>query len=300
MRTAFLGTSSFAAAVLGRLADSEHRPSIVVSPPDRPQGRGRRLGPPPAAAKALELGLELEQTADASAPATVERIRASGAEAAVVCAFGQIIREPLLSGICLLNVHPSLLPRWRGAAPIERAILAGDEQTGVAIMRVTEGLDAGPVALSERVAIGEDDFGALSTRLARLGGELATRALDLLAAGALELVEQDDTRATYAEKIRPEERRLDPARPAPELARRVRALNPHIGAYLELAGNDRLGVRMASAETGKLAPGELAADGELLLGCSQGVLRIAVVQPPGRRPMTSEAYLRGNDLPRLA
>jgi len=299
LRTAFLGTSSFAVAILHRLAGSEHRPSFVVSQPDRPHGRGRRLRPPPVAAAAAELGLALEQTADASAPAVLARIRDSGAEAAVVCAFGQIIREPLLTGICLLNVHPSLLPRWRGAAPIERAILAGDAQTGVTIMRLAEGLDSGPIALSEAVRIGEDDFGGLSARLERLGGELTVRALDLLEAGSLELVAQDEAAATYAEKIRPEERRLDPARPASELARRVRALTPHIGAYVELAGGGRLGVREASAEHGSLAPGELAAEDELLLGCSPGVLRIATVQPAGRTPMTSEAYLRGNALPRL-
>jgi len=294
LRTAFLGTSSFAVAILRRLADSEHRPSLVLTQPDRPRGRGRRLGPPPVAEAAVELELDLEQTDDASGPGALERIRASGAEAGVVCAFGQIIREPLLSELCLLNVHPSLLPRWRGAAPIERAILAGDDRTGVAIMRVAEALDAGPVALAERVTVGEDDFGALSARLERLGGELVVRALDLLAGGTLELVEQDDSEATYADKIRSEERRLDPGRPASELARVVRALTPHIGAYLELAGGERLGVRAARAEPGALARGELLAEGGLVLGCSEGVLRITEVQPPGRRPMASDAYLRGH------
>ena len=299
MRTVFLGTSSFAVAILRRLADSEHRPSLVLTQPDRPQGRGRRLGGPPVAEATLELGLALEQTEDVGDPVVLDRIRASGAEAGVVCAFGQLIREPLLSEICLLNVHPSLLPRWRGAAPIERAILAGDERTGVAIMRLTEGLDAGPIALAEPVVIGEDDFGALAARLERLGGELLVRALDRLAAGRLELAPQADSEATYAEKISPAERRLDPARPAAELARVVRALTPHIGAYLELAGGERLGVRAASLEPGDLAPAELVADGDLRLGCAEGVLRVAVVQPPGRKPMTSEAYLRGNDVPRL-
>jgi methionyl-tRNA formyltransferase len=299
LRTAFFGTSSFAVAILRRLADTAHRPALVLTPPDRPQGRGRRLGRPPVAQAATELELELEQIEDASDAGVLERVRASGAEAGVVCAFGQIIREPLLSELCLLNVHPSLLPRWRGAAPIERAILAGDEWTGVTIMRLAEGLDSGPIALAERVAIGEDDFGRLAPRLERLGGELLVRALDSLAAGELELVEQDDSEATYAEKIRPEERRLDLGRPAPELARLVRALTPQIGAYLELAAGERLGVRAASAEPGALAPGELLADGDLLLGCSEGVLRIREVQPAGRKPMSSEAYLRGNPPPRL-
>lgn len=299
MRTAFLGTSSFAVAILRRLSESAHRPELVVSQPDRPRGRGRRMRTPPVAEAAAELGLELIQTDDASEPGVLVRMRERAVEAGVVCAFGQIIREPLLSDVCLLNVHPSLLPRWRGAAPIERAILAGDAQTGVAIMRVVEGLDAGPVALAEELAIGEDDFGALAKRLEGLGGELLVRALDLLAAGSLELTEQDEGEATYAEKIDPAERRLDPRRPASELGRRVRALTPHIGAYLELAGGARLGVRTARAEAGELAAGELRADGDLLLGCGEGALRITAVQPPGGREMAARAYLRGNAVPRL-
>ena len=237
MRTAYLGTSDFAATVLRRLADSPHRPALVVTPPDRRQGRGRKVTPPPAALAARELGLELLQAENVNEEAALERIRAAAPEAVVVCAFGQLIREPLLSELPMLNVHPSLLPRWRGAAPIERAIMAGDERTGVCVMRLTAGLDSGPVALREEVAIGpEEDFEALSARLAELGGELLVRALDLQAEGKLEFAEQDEDGVTYAEKIEPAERRLDPARPAAELAAKVRALTPHVGAYLETAG----------------------------------------------------------------
>src|SRR5262249_53512438 len=144
----------------------------------------------------------------------------------------------------MLNVHPSLLPRWRGAAPIERAIMAGDEATGVSVMQVGAGLDSGPVALREEVAIGaEDDFESLSGKLSALGAELLGRALDLQVEGALELAAQDEKRATYAEKIGAGDRRLDPARSAVELARTVRALTPHVGAYLETAAGERLGVR---------------------------------------------------------
>ncbi len=151
MRTAYLGTSEFAAAVLRRLAGSRHRPRLVVTPPDRPRGRGRRSGSPPAALVARELEIDLLQAENVNDGAALERIRAAGPEALAVCAFGQLIREPLLSELPLLNVHPSLLPRWRGAAPIERAIMAGDARTGVSIMRLTAGLDSGPVAMREEV-----------------------------------------------------------------------------------------------------------------------------------------------------
>ena len=209
--------------VLRRLAESAHRPALVVTPPDRPKGRGRRLTPPPASVAATELGLEVLQVESVNRPEAIETIRAARADLGVVCAFGQLIKDPLLSELPMLNVHPSLLPRWRGAAPIERAILAGDAETGVTIMRVGSGFDSGPLALSEPVAIQrDDDYGTLAARLAELGGELVVRALDLNASGELEFSEQDDSEATYAEKIEPAERRLDPTRPATELERTVR------------------------------------------------------------------------------
>ena len=300
MRTVYLGTSGFAAAVLRDLAESAHRPLLVVTPPDRPQGRGRRTQSPPAAEAARERGIDLLQVADVNEEPALERIRAAAPEAVAVCAFGQMIREPLLSEWPMLNVHPSLLPRWRGAAPIERAIMAGDAATGVSVMRVTAGLDSGPVALSEGVAIGaEDDFESLSAKLAALGAELLVRALDLLAGDKLEFAEQDEERATYAEKIAAEDRRLDPARAAAELARAVRALTPHVGAYLEVAGGERLGVRRARSVDVGVRKGELRAEwGALLLGCGQGALRLEVVQPPGGRPMPADAFLRGHPVPR--
>jgi methionyl-tRNA formyltransferase len=303
LKVAYLGTSKFAVAVLRRLADSSHRPTVVVTPPDRPRGRGRHLAPPPAAEAAKDLGLELHQTESVNLDSTVAAVRATGAELGVVCAFGQLIKDPLLSELEMLNVHPSLLPRWRGAAPIERAIMAGDGGTGVSILRVTAGLDSGPVALQEAVGIaGHEDYGALAARLAELAGELVLRALDLREAGTIEFTDQDESEATYAEKISPQERRLDPARPAIELERTVRALNPHIGAYLELNGGERLGVRAATAEPESGAePGRLAAAGDaLVLGCAQGRLRLDVVQPAGKTPMPADAYLRGHAVPSLA
>ena len=301
-RTAYLGTSNFAATVLRRLAESPHRPALVVTPPERPRGRGRKALPAPVAETAAELGLELLQTPNVNDPASLERIRAAKPDVAAVCAFGQLIREPLLSDCLMLNVHPSLLPRWRGAAPIERSIIAGDEETGVSIMRVTAGLDSGPVALQERVPVGPgEDFGSLAARLAGVGAELLVRALDLREGGELQLTEQDDEQATYAEKIDASDRRLDPALPAEELARRVRALTPHVGAFVQLDGDQRLGVRSAFAEAGNLEPGRFEVrEGALLLGSGDGVLRLEVVQPPGGKAMPADAYLRGHAPPARA
>ncbi|HEY7256105.1 MAG TPA: methionyl-tRNA formyltransferase [Solirubrobacterales bacterium] len=301
MRTAFLGTSEFAAAVLRGLAASRHRPLLVVTPPDRPRGRGRQTQAPAAAEAAAELEIDLVQADDVNVDQVLERLRAARPDAVAVCAFGQLIREPLLSELPLINVHPSLLPRWRGAAPIERAIMAGDERTGVSVMRVTAGLDSGPVAVREEIAIDpDDDFEALADKLQPLGAELLVESLDRLEAGDLRFDEQDEDGATYAEKIDPSERRLDPARPAAELARTVRALTPHIGAYLETADGERLGVRRARTVDAAVAKGSVRAEwGALLLGCGQGTLRLEVVQPAGGRPMAADAFLRGHQLPRL-
>lgn len=302
MRTVYLGTSEFAAAVLDLLAATRHRPALVVTPPDRRRGRGRRVGKPPVAEAAHALGIELLQTEATESPEALGRILAVEPQVGVVCAFGQILRAPLLERLELLNVHPSLLPRWRGAAPIERAIAAGDAETGVSIMRVTEGLDSGPVALREPVPIAAgESYGELAPRLARLGGELLVRALERREAGELELEPQDDAGATYAEKVEAAERRLDPGRPAIELERLVRALSPHVGAYLELAGGERLGVLAAAAEDSPPGPGEIAErDGYPAVGCGAGALRLLEVRPAGGRTMDGAAFVRGRGLPELA
>jgi methionyl-tRNA formyltransferase len=327
----FLGTSDFAAAVLARLARSEtHRPALVVTRPDRPRGRGRRLASPPVAEQARALGLELAQPERVNDPSTRALIAAAGgADRArdqdargaradspniiVVCAFGALIKEPLLSELHMLNVHPSLLPRWRGAAPIERAIMAGDAETGVSIMRLEAGLDSGPVCLAASEPIGpHDTYGTLAARLQELGGELLVRVLDRCAqSDPLPFVQQDDSQATYAEKILPIDRLLDPERPALELERRVRALSPHIGAHVTLADGSLLGVAQAAVlEEAALraqpqdltdghasAPGELglrASHARLLLRCAEGVLELQVVRPPGGRAMDAASYLRGH------
>jgi methionyl-tRNA formyltransferase len=294
VRTVFLGTSEFAAAVLRRLADSPHRPELVITRPDRPRGRGRRLASPPVADAARELGITVGQPASVNDDDARERIGQARPEAVCVCAFGALIKEPLLSEHWMLNVHPSLLPRWRGAAPVERAMMAGDAQTGVSIMRVTAGLDSGPVCAQGVEPIAPDDnYASLAARLQVLGGTLLVSVLDQRP----ECTEQDDALASYAEKITPRDRMLDPARPAPELERAVRALTPHIGAHVGLGDGSLLGVRAVRAVPGggSAAPGELSLDGRLpVLACAEGALELLVVQPAGRREMSGEDYLRGH------
>jgi methionyl-tRNA formyltransferase len=175
MRTVYLGTSDFAAAVLERLAASEHRPQLVVTRPDRPRGRGRRLASPPVADAARALGLELDQPESVNDEQARARIAAARPDELVVCAYGALIKEPLLSEQPLLNVHPSLLPRWRGAAPVERAIMAGDEETGVSIMRLTAGWDSGPVCLAATEPIAADDTYGTSNRTSSSSPRTASR-----------------------------------------------------------------------------------------------------------------------------
>ncbi len=291
MRTVYLGTSEFAATVLRVLASSAHRPALVVSRPDAPYGRGRRLRPPPAAVAARELGIDCYQPQSVNDQQTRARIDAAAPDTLCVCAFGALIKEPLLSEHRILNVHPSLLPRWRGAAPVERAIMAGDQRTGVSIMVVTAGLDSGPVCLQAVEPISaQDTYGSLAERLAALGASLLVQALD----GHGPCTEQDERQATYAEKLSAADRMLDPDRPAAELERVVRGLTPHIGAHLALDDGTLLGVRHARVVERGPPNGVLSLAGPLpRLGCADGSLELLEVQPPGRRTMTGEDYLRG-------
>ena len=277
MSLAFLGTSAFAVGVLRRL---DPAPDLVVTRPDRPQGRGRRLAAPPVADAARELGIELAQ------PDDVHTLDLTPFDDVVVCAFGALIKEPLLSHPGLINVHPSLLPRWRGAAPIERAIMAGDRETGVCIMRMVAALDAGPVCLRAAESIAEDDtFGTLSARLE----PLAARLLERWFAERPACTEQPEDGMTYAEKIGGADRALDAGSPPAVNARVVRALAPHIGAK---AGE--LGVWAAVPAPDPVVPGEVAvSDGRVLWGCGGGALELLEVQPPGGRRMTGADYARG-------
>ena len=307
VRTVYLGTTDFAATVLHRLARSEHHPQLVVTRPDRPRGRGRRLQSPPVADAARELGVEVDQPESVNAEDARARIAAADPEAVCICAYGALIREPLLSHHEMYNVHPSLLPRWRGAAPIERAIEAGDAQTGVSIMRPITELDAGPVYTARATPIRvDDDYGSLAGRLAALAGDLLVGALTARA----EPREQREEGVTYAEKIDREERRLDPRRSPAALARTVRALTPHVGVYVQTGEGEPLGVRRAApaceGSGGRLdgvdvrarsvspPPGDLSAiDGRLLYGAAGGSLELLEVQPAGGRPMAAADYLRG-------
>ena len=294
MRTVYLGTSEFAVDVLEAVAATPHRPVLVVTRPDRPRGRGRKLQPPPVAERAALLGIETLQPDDVNADEARAAIAAADPEAVLICAYGALLKEPLLSEHEMLNVHPSLLPRWRGAAPIERAIEAGDEETGISIMRPTAEFDAGPVCLQRSEPIGpDDDYGSLAPRLAALGGDLLIEALDTQPP----FREQPNQGVTYAEKIERADRLLDPSLRAGELERRVRALNPHVGAYIELDDGERLGVRRARLAAGVngVAPGALQVDNSrLLYGAAQGALELLELHPAGKRPMPAGDWLRGH------
>jgi methionyl-tRNA formyltransferase len=292
VRTVYLGTSDFAATVLATLAESAHRPVLVVTRPDRPRGRGRRVAAPPVAEAAAALGIPVFQPDSVNHEAARSAIAEAEPEALCVCAFGALIKEPLLSDYRILNVHPSLLPRWRGAAPIERSIMAGDEVTGVSIMELTAGLDSGPVcAQVEEPISAQDTYGTLAARLAASGGALLVTTFDSMPPCAA----QDESGVTYAEKISPADRRLDPTRPATELERTVRALTPHIGAMVELPDGTSLGVREARVVAGGEAePGTIVLDHAVpVLATAEGALELMVVVPPGRRAMSGEDYIRG-------
>ncbi|MFZ0341987.1 MAG: methionyl-tRNA formyltransferase [Gaiellaceae bacterium] len=259
-RIAVAATGEFGADVLERLA-AEHDVVQLLTRPDKPRGRGRRLAPPPAKEVAERLGLPIAQ------PARLDRSLELGADTVVVCDYGPLIPNELLERALWLNVHPSLLPRWRGAAPVERALLAGDDETGVTIHRTVEALDAGPVAARRAFPIApDDDAGAVYARAAEVAAELLH---DVLAQGEPRFEPQPEDGATYAEKIGPEDRELDPDAPAQELVNRVRALSPHIGARL----GDLIVWRARVAADGSFEPLE--------------------VQPAGGRRMAYDAYLRG-------
>jgi methionyl-tRNA formyltransferase len=262
-RIAVAATAPFGADVLERLA-TKHEISALLTRPDAPAGRGRRLAVPAAKEVAARLGIPVLQP---------ERPRAGlelGAPRVVVCAYGLLVPSDLLAERAWLNVHPSLLPRWRGAAPVERAIMAGDAETGVTIHETVAELDAGPVAAQEAFPVGpEDDAGAVYARAA----DVAARLLDGVLSDTEPVLTPQVGTPTYAEKIRPEDRRLDLSRPADELVRVVRALSPHIGARAELEGHPVMVWRARVAEDGSFEPLE--------------------VQPDGGRRMPVDAWRRG-------
>lgn len=306
MRNVYLGTSDFAATVLEKLLDSSHAPSLVVTRPARPKGRGKKLQDPPVAELANERGIPVFQPESVNEPEAAQRILDEKPDAINVCAFGAIIKEPLLSAAPSFNVHPSLLPRWRGAAPVERAIQAGDRWTGVTIMRLVEELDAGPMCAQERFKIRDNDnYGLIAPHLAEIGGRMLVSALSLADAGLSEwtdqLDEHDESEITYAEKILREDRVLKPSTSsAIELDRTIRALTPHIGAIFETAGGDPLRVEQAQVSDLEVKPGTAAVeDGRLFIGTKYTALELLRVKPAGGKAMDVESFLRGNDAPEI-
>lgn len=295
MRLIFAGTAEFAVPSLERLAGC-HEIRCVLTQPDRPAGRGRRLKPTPVRARAEALGLRVATPGKLDSEVIAE-LKAMRADVLVVVAYGLLIPEALLRAFPHggLNVHPSLLPRWRGAAPVERAMQAGDAETGVAIMRMDSGLDTGPVFRVERTAIEPSETaGELSARLARRGANLLLEVLDGLAGGAIRAQPQSGT-PSYAARLERAEARLDFARDASGLAREVLALNPRPGAWAECEG-ERIRILRAVALPGSAGPPGriIAATAEGIdVACGRGVLRILELQRPGKRPCGAADQVHG-------
>lgn len=297
-----MGTPDFAVPALLSIAKAGHDIVAVYTQPPRPAGRGMAVRNSPVHQEAEALGLTVRVPESLKSPAEQKRFVALEADAAIVVAYGLILPPMVLSGTRrgVFNIHASLLPRWRGAAPINRAIMAGDAETGVSIMRVTQGLDEGPVCLMDRVAIGPDmTAGELHDALAALGAELMVEALASLADGQLHCVEQDGSLATYASKLTNEETRIDWARPAQEVHNHIRGLSPYPGAWLQIIQNgktERVKVQGSTLEDGRGAPGTLL-DDRLTVACADGAVRLTRVQRAGKKPMLADAFLRGVDLP---
>ena len=298
LRLAFMGTPDFAVPILEALRAAGHEIAAVYTQPPRPAGRGHQPQPSPVARAAAAAGIPVRTPARLDA-AEVEAFRALVLDAAVVAAYGLILPPTVLGAPRLgcINVHASLLPRWRGAAPIQRALLAGDSETGVTIMQMDAGLDTGPMLLKEAVPIGPKATAQeLHDRLAALGASLVVRALAGLAAGTLAAVQQPAEGVTYAKKLAREEGRLDWRKTAAELERAVRALNPAPGVWLEHGGEriKVLAAEIVAAASG--APGTVL-DAALTVACGSGALRLTRLQRPGRAPMEADALLRGFAIP---
>ncbi len=293
MRVAFAGSPRAAAIVLGHLNASPHEVALVISQPDRPRGRGGKVISTSVAEKARELGIPVVLPATINADEVLDQLREAQVGALCVVAFGQILRQPLLSEWMCINVHYSLLPAYRGAAPVERAIMDGRTETGVTIMRMDAGLDTGPIiSITPTPIAPDDDAGQLLERLSDLGGPALISALDELDAGRLAPRPQPEDGVTMAPKITDADRALDPARPASELADRVRALSPHIGAQLKI-DREVFKVWRAVAHDTPMAAGLDMVDGRLMLAAGDGALEIVELQPPGRARMAATAFVRG-------
>ncbi len=295
MRVAFAGTPPFAARALEALVAAGHAVELVLTQPDRPAGRGMGVAPTAVAKSAAVHGIPTEKPTTLKDPAAQQRLRELRPDVMVVAAYGLLLPPAVLElpRHGCLNIHASLLPRWRGAAPIQRALLAGDEETGIGIMRMEAGLDTGPVLLTIRTSIGtRETAGSLLQRLTELGATAIVEALARL--DELKAEPQDDTRATYAAKISKADARIEWTQPAAHIDRQIRAFNPLPGAEARV-GEEVLKVWQAEVVGMRASPGEVLAskaDG-LVVGCGEGALRLLEIQRPGGRRMPAAEFLRG-------
>ena len=306
LRLAFMGTPEFAVPTLAELIAQGHDIAAVYSQPARPKGRGYEEEPSPVAKLALAHGLTLRTPVSLKNAEAQAEFAALDLDAAVVAAYGLILPKAVLDAprFGCFNLHGSLLPRWRGAAPIQRAIMAGDEETGVMVMRMEEGLDTGPVLMAERVRIARKTAGELTNELARLGADLMARALSALERGSVAATPQSEAGATYAKKILKEESRIDWSKSAREIDCLIRGLSPVPGAWTE-ANGERLKILYAEPIRHPEAPGEAgprrageALDDNLTIACGSGALRLIRLQRAGRSVMEAKDLLRGFSLPK--
>jgi methionyl-tRNA formyltransferase len=293
LRIAFAGSPGVAIPVLRALVESRHEVGLVITQPEKPRGRGGAVRPTPIGALAAELGLLLLAPRSINLPEAMDALRKARVGALCVAAFGQLLKKPVLDEWPCLNVHYSLLPAYRGAAPLERAIMEGNAETGVTIMRMDEGLDTGPMIASVRVPIApDDDFGAVSDSLAVHGGRLLVAALDDLEAGKLVEMPQPEVGVSLAPKLTAADRAFDPTLDAQSLVDRIRGLSPHIGVAAVI-DDLRFKLWRATARPDATVEGLVRDEGRLLAGCTNGAIEIVELQPPGKGRMSAEAFLRG-------
>jgi methionyl-tRNA formyltransferase len=301
LRLIFMGTPDFAVPTLLELVAHGHEIAAVYTRTAKPAGRGMKLQPTPVEVEARRLGIPVATPVTLKTPEALEAFRAHHAEAAVVVAYGMILPQAILDTPKLgcFNLHASLLPRWRGAAPINRAIMAGDTETGVMVMKMAAGLDTGDVAMAERMAITDAMTAAdLHDALAPLGADLMVRAVGALERGRLQLTRQSEDGVTYAAKIEKAEARVDWNKPARAVLRHIHGLSPFPGAWCEMAGEGepaRLKILRGELADGSGAAGELL-DDRLTIACKDGALRILELQRAGKAPMKAEDFLRGTPL----
>ncbi|NIZ62505.1 methionyl-tRNA formyltransferase [Sedimentitalea sp. CY04] len=292
MRVIFMGTPEFSVPVLEALVDAGHEIAAVYCQPPRPAGRGKKDRPTPVHARAVELGLEVRHPVSLKTAEAQEEFAALGADVAVVVAYGLILPQVILDAPAkgCLNIHASLLPRWRGAAPIHRAIMAGDDETGICIMQMEAGLDTGPVLLREGTPIGEEETTAqLHDRLSEMGASLIVTALRHLDGLSPDVQPEDGV--TYAAKIDKAEARIDWSRPAVEVDRQIRGLSPFPGAWSELGGQ-RVKVLASRLAKGQGTPGEVL-DESLTIACGSGAVELLRLQRAGKGAQDREVFLRG-------